>query len=378
MNLSRVLFSMIFVLLMAFGLSAQKVNPATQIKQIGATLGQVLQWTGAGWNPATVVNTASNGLTKTGSAVALGGALTGTTSITGADLYELNISAINQFSLTKGINTVIFKPAQFFTQIATASDKISQIDMAGAQVNLVVSHFGFPLRKFRIDSAGYTVDNLLYKNGGSIMLWDSATQRMTQLPASYFKTVSTGSTLTGSGTPASPLGLAQQSASSGQVLQWNGSAWVPGTVTASLSTYSAGSGCIVTATGAGITFVRTTTSEWVINIPTGVELLSFEIYSTSGQNPGASAYLNFNYSGTRPYNNNTDGSDANPPILKGVNLSANGTAITRSNEQPYDLTTGATNLIFKLSAVGSADLEVKVENYTTVLGSGASLLKGHL
>ena len=363
---------------MAFGLSAQKVNPATQIKQIGATLGQVLQWTGAGWNPATVVNTASNGLTKTGSAVALGGALTGTTSITGADLYELNISAINQFSLTKGINTVIFKPAQFFTQIATASDKISQIDMAGAQVNLVVSHFGFPLRKFRIDSAGYTVDNLLYKNGGSIMLWDSATQRMTQLPASYFKTVSTGSTLTGSGTPASPLGLAQQSASSGQVLQWNGSAWVPGTVTASLSTYSAGSGCIVTATGAGITFVRTTTSEWVINIPTGVELLSFEIYSTSGQNPGASAYLNFNYSGTRPYNNNTDGSDANPPILKGVNLSANGTAITRSNEQPYDLTTGATNLIFKLSAVGSADLEVKVENYTTVLGSGASLLKGHL
>lgn len=374
---NRILF-FLFTCLMSFGLSAQKVNPATQIKQVGATSGQVLQWTGTGWNPATVVNTVSNGLTKTGSSVVLGGALTGTTSITGADLYELNISAINQFSLTKGINTVIFKPAQFFTQIATASDKISQIDMAGAQVNLVVSHFGFPLRKFRIDSAGYTMDNLLYKNSGSIMLWDSATQRMTQLPASYFKTVSTGATLTGSGTPASPLGLAQQSASSGQVLQWNGSAWVPGTVTASLSTYSAGSGCIVTATGPGITFVRTTTSEWVINIPTAVELLSFEIYSTSGQNPGASAYLNFNYSGTRPYNNNTDGSDANPPILKGVNLSANGTAITRSNEQPYDLTTGATNLIFKLSAVGSADLEVKVENYTTVLGSGASLLKGHL
>lgn len=370
---------MIFALLMAFGLSAQKVNPATQIKQNGATSGQVLQWTGSGWNPATVVNTVSNGLTKTGSSVVLGGALTGNTSITGADLYELNISAINQFSLTKGINSLIFKPKQFFTQVATASDKISQIDMNNAQVNLVVSHFGFLLKKFMIDSSGYSILNLPYKSGGSLLLWDSTTNKLTQLPASYFKTVSTGATLTGTGTPASPLGIAQQSATSGQVLQWNGSAWVPATIASgSLSTYSAGSGCIVTATGTGITFVRTTTSEWVINIPSGVELLSFEIYSTSGQNPGASAYLNFNYSGTRPYNNNTDGSDANPPIMKGVNLSANGTAITRSNEQPYDLTTGATNLIFKLSAVGSADLEVKIENYTTVLGSGASLLKGHL
>ena len=37
----------------------------------------------------------------------------------------------------------------------------------------------------------------------------------------------TNSTLTGSGTTASPLGIAQQSASTGQVLKWNGSAWLP-------------------------------------------------------------------------------------------------------------------------------------------------------
>ena len=39
--------------------------------------------------------------------------------------------------------------------------------------------------------------------------------------------VQTDTTLTGNGTAGSKLGLASQSASSGQVLKWNGSAWVP-------------------------------------------------------------------------------------------------------------------------------------------------------
>ena len=37
----------------------------------------------------------------------------------------------------------------------------------------------------------------------------------------------TNSTLSGNGTTASPLGIAQQSASSGQVLKWNGTTWTP-------------------------------------------------------------------------------------------------------------------------------------------------------
>jgi hypothetical protein len=39
----------------------------------------------------------------------------------------------------------------------------------------------------------------------------------------------TNSTLTGNGTTASPLGIAQQSASTGQVLKWNGTTWLPAT-----------------------------------------------------------------------------------------------------------------------------------------------------
>ncbi|MEI7801488.1 MAG: hypothetical protein WCI97_02465 [Bacteroidota bacterium] len=38
----------------------------------------------------------------------------------------------------------------------------------------------------------------------------------------------TNSTLSGNGTSATPLGLAQQGASSGQVLKWNGTNWAPG------------------------------------------------------------------------------------------------------------------------------------------------------
>ena len=39
----------------------------------------------------------------------------------------------------------------------------------------------------------------------------------------------TNSTLSGNGTTASPLGIAQQSASTGQVLKWNGTTWLPAT-----------------------------------------------------------------------------------------------------------------------------------------------------
>jgi hypothetical protein len=44
--------------------------------------------------------------------------------------------------------------------------------------------------------------------------------------------VSHDSTLTGDGTSGTPLGLAQQGATTGQVLKWNGTAWVPASVAA--------------------------------------------------------------------------------------------------------------------------------------------------
>lgn len=44
---------------------------------------------------------------------------------------------------------------------------------------------------------------------------------------SYLSTVSTTARITGNGTGGSPLDIAQQGATTGQVLRWSGSAWVP-------------------------------------------------------------------------------------------------------------------------------------------------------
>ncbi len=54
------------------------------------------------------------------------------------------------------------------------------------------------------------------------------------------QTVASDATLSGLGTPASPLKLAQQSAANGQVLKWNGSIWAPAADNG--QTYIAGTG----------------------------------------------------------------------------------------------------------------------------------------
>lgn len=57
-----------------------------------------------------------------------------------------------------------------------------------------------------------------------VLQWDGSTW----LPADA--SAYTNSTLTGNGTPGNPFGIAQQGATSGQVLVWNGSAWAPAPV----------------------------------------------------------------------------------------------------------------------------------------------------
>jgi hypothetical protein len=147
--------------------------------------------------------------------------------------------------------------------------------------------------------------------------------------------------------------------------------------------YSAGNGARVYATGSGITFTRTTSNEWEFDVPSGVELLSFDIYSTDPQNPGANLLLRFDYAGNSAYNQNTSGTDVKAPIIRGVNLFGNTSAISRTNTQSYDITTSTPNLIVRLTGVGtgvvgggSGDLEIEIANYSSLLGADASNLMG--
>ena len=73
------------------------------------------------------------------------------------------------------------------------------------------------------------------------------------------QTATTNATLSGNGTASSPLSIAPQNATSGQVLKWNGTAWLPAnddTGTGGGTTYTAGTGISIsgnTITNTGVT-----------------------------------------------------------------------------------------------------------------------------
>lgn len=74
------------------------------------------------------------------------------------------------------------------------------------------------------------------------------------------QTVVTGAALTGQGIAGSPLNLAPQGATSGQVLKWNGTAWTPGTDNTGAATtvsITGGTGINVTGTSPNFTIVNT-------------------------------------------------------------------------------------------------------------------------
>ena len=76
-----------------------------------------------------------------------------------------------------------------------------------------------------------TITNNLPADGcadGEIMSWDDGSSAwICSTGGSGGGTVQTDSTLSGDGSAGSPLSIAQNSATNGQVLTWNGSAWSP-------------------------------------------------------------------------------------------------------------------------------------------------------
>lgn len=70
--------------------------------------------------------------------------------------------------------------------------------------------------------------------------------------------------------------------------------------------YSAGSGAIVKATGAGVTFVRTTASVGTLTVPSGIDLVGLQTINFTPAESATAAYtLNIVFQGSRPYNQDT-------------------------------------------------------------------------
>jgi hypothetical protein len=115
--------------------------------------------------------------------------------------------------------------------------------------------------------------------------------RITGAP-DFLTSVSVSPRLTGSGTPGSPLDLASQGASVGQVLKWNGSAWVPQndergglTLPFSGSASVSGSGVAVFSIANTATSGINTTAYFVTNSTDGTAMLAVAT-ATSGNNTG--------------------------------------------------------------------------------------------
>jgi len=110
--------------------------------------------------------------------------------------------------------------------------------------------------------------------------------------------------------------IAPMSATTGQALVYNGTTWTPATISGgsegtTVSTYDAGNGCTVVATGTGVTFTRNTVATWTLSIPTGVRVISFKIYTASASFFGGNVQITFDYTGNTL--TNTSFATAEPP-----------------------------------------------------------------
>jgi Chaperone of endosialidase len=200
-----------------------------EINQQGATNGQVLTWstTAGNWIPSTPPSGGAGDNWGT-QVVVSGTTLTGS-GTTGSPLRLAQQSATNgQILKWNG------------TTWAPANDGGDNWGTQSATTSPVLAGNGTNSSPLTIAQQGAT--------NGQVLTWSTANS--TWAPATLpnaagdnwgTQVVNTGSTLTGSGTSSSPLRIAQQGATSGQVLKWNGSSWSPSADNGG-PTYTAGTG----------------------------------------------------------------------------------------------------------------------------------------
>jgi hypothetical protein len=213
---------------------------AAKINNMGAANGQVLKWNGTAWAPADDLGTGDNWGTQT---VATDATLAGA----GTTANRLKIA---QQGATSG--QVLKWNGSSWAPAADAGG-----DNWGAQTvatGASISGNGTAGSPLIIAQQGAANGQVLKWNGSA---WAPATDVFGDNWGS--QTVSVGTALTGNGTGGSPLNLAQQGAAAGQVLKWNGSAWVPSADNSGGTgdVYNAGTGINITGTAPNFNIVNT-------------------------------------------------------------------------------------------------------------------------
>ncbi|MFN0015007.1 MAG: tail fiber domain-containing protein [Saprospiraceae bacterium] len=192
-------------------INAQAVS-GDKIDQMSAANGHVLKWNGTTWSPA------PDNL--------------GTVTITGG--VGIDVIAVGQnFTIANGGD---INPFDDLTTNSTADGDVTGPFSNLQLKNNVVTSFELAnnaVQTAKIQNAAVTGDKLAQMGAfnGQVLKWNGTTWAPAQDtgPDNWgTQSVVTTASLSGFGTPGNPLTIDQQGATNGQVLKWNGAAWVPG------------------------------------------------------------------------------------------------------------------------------------------------------
>jgi hypothetical protein len=194
---------------------ANQAVTAAKIDDMGATSGQVLKWNGTIWAPATD----AGGISSIVAGVGIGVFVNGTV-VTIANLGDDNIADdIINTSTANGDITGVFSNLQLKPGVV-GNGELSPNAVAG--FNIIPAS----VEASDLANMGAAIGQVLTYNGTA---WAPATPASGAGDNWGTQSVNTTTTLSGNGTVASPLTIAAQGATSGQVLTYNGTTWVPTT-----------------------------------------------------------------------------------------------------------------------------------------------------
>jgi hypothetical protein len=262
----------------------------------GATSGQVLQWNGSAWLPATSTAplVTKQGLSRSvdtvflGSLYTFGGAIipnvtneraiiskgfSGNTNWGGIFLNDIgwntpfrSVASVDSASFVAAVNTGLGSAAPANSSFI---DQYRNTIAIGARGTLTGRYTYFNVTGNAIQARSYNgtkfSETLVQDTITRLRSFDGSTENQLNVYPTYSRLlrridyisdlsatynantlvqksyvdnhpVSVSARLSGAGTVASPLDLAQQSASTGQVLAWSGTSWLPSTSSANLST----------------------------------------------------------------------------------------------------------------------------------------------
>jgi hypothetical protein len=242
--------------------------------QNGATNGQVYKWNGSVWAPGTDNNTtytAGTGISVVGTTitntapdqtVALAGA--GLTSISGTYPSFTVTSTLTSSARFSGAGTAA-SPLELAQQSATSNQvlKWNGSSWAPAADNNTTYTAGTG-----INLAGNVITNTAPDQTVTISPFGILTLTGSYPAFNLAVNIQNSARLTGAGSVASPLDIAQQGATSGQALKWNGSSWAP--AADNNTTYTGGTGISVV----GTTITNTSPDQTVSLTPSGLVTVS--------------------------------------------------------------------------------------------------------